>query len=89
MEASKSFYKKGIPILIEPKLLNKRGLGQVDLALKQGHQIIVAECKNHFLPLGQNQNYRLKSSLRLICQIFGLPGKILVLRPFAKSNGTA
>ena len=84
--SSISIHSKGIPLLIEPNVLRKRGLGQIDLSIINKDKIILYECKSHVFNVQQNQLKRLRSSLKFLCTIFHREGLIKVIRPFAKTR---
>ena len=86
LEASKDFHSVGIPLLVSPKILRSRNLGQIDLArlLKknEGWIINIAEVKSSDLgqmQMQKSQKYRLISSQNFLSSIFGIPSAFMNL----------
>lgn len=69
-EISKDFHQRGIPILISPMLLRKKGLGQIDLAHLVNNKVIVYEIKSS--RIGKQSLYRGKQITRLRRSTFWL-----------------
>jgi len=77
---SLDFHQKSIPLLIEPKVLRKRGAGQVDLArfvLGQNQKFIeLLEVKSG-ANVSDKQRLRLRASADFIGEVFKVPVKLL------------
>ncbi|MCB9093743.1 MAG: hypothetical protein H6621_01635 [Halobacteriovoraceae bacterium] len=71
-QCSVTIHSLGIPVLISPVVLRKRGAGQIDLAIYQSEnqKIIVYEVKHEDAwGLSRGQYKRLKKSVDWIAQI--------------------
>lgn len=88
------FHKDGIPLLVSPLFLRRRGLGQIDAAkiikTASGRQeAIVAECKFRQKEITLNQKKRLRRSCQVLQIIFEIPVELIFVRGFAKSFESA
>jgi hypothetical protein len=73
------FHKKSVPLLIDPYVLRKRGVGQVDLAriiFGQNYKYIeLLEVKSG-AEVSIKQNKRLRGSADLVGEVFQLPVRL-------------
>ena len=102
LKASKSFYKKEgtlfekyisfilhkdtIPVLIDPDLLRKRDLGQIDCCYIKNKKIYVIECKTGKGLLSGQQKIRLVKTSDFISLIFDRYSVLLKFRAVAKTG---
>ena len=86
LKHSVEFHQNSIPILVSPKLLRSRQLGQIDLARMlrdhDGHKIEVAEVKSS--KTGEeaslrSQRQRLMASTSYLASLFGVRIKLTTL----------
>ena len=85
-EISIEFHQNGIPLLISPKLLRERNLGQIDLAriVKENNQwkIEVGEVKSSSVGeemMLRGQRMRLHSAQNFLSGLFGFPSILIRL----------
>lgn len=88
-EVSRSLHKEGVPLLISPLLLRRRGCGQIDVSIIKKDHIIVAECKYGRSEISYKQRLRLWAAGRLLLVIFDKPVQLLKIKTFAKSFDSA
>lgn len=61
------FHGQGIPLLVSPRLLRKKNLGQIDLAIIKNKKIIVIELKKNKTSLNHSHFSRQKIRLKASC----------------------
>jgi hypothetical protein len=79
----------GVPILISPLLLRRRGLGQIDLCYISKDIIVAAECKRGEGWVSPNQKKRLMDSIKFMSFLFNKRIRLELLYGFAKSFESA
>lgn len=78
-------HKERVPVLVSPKLLRSKMLGQVDCAwLEPQQSLIVAECKSGRGYLMDPQRRRLEKSCFFLSQLFNKKTVLVRIRPVAK-----
>lgn len=88
LEISKEFHSEGIPLLVSPKLLRARFMGQLDVVRlkknRSGEWIIEAgEVKSSDTgaeALLRGQRHRLLSAINFLSGIFGYSAKLILLK---------
>ena len=79
--ASLVWHKRGIPLLVSPKLLRALGCGQIDIGVivsdNVGKKICLVECKSEE-GISEVQYRRLKKSAWFLSALFNLPVSIEV-----------
>ena len=78
-KASTKLHNKGLPILVEPKVLRDLGAGQVDLCIMEtlrGHQLISIYEVKCFPEINYKQRKRLLDSAHVLSEIFNLSCRI-------------
>ncbi len=78
-KASINLHNKGLPILVEPKVLRDLGAGQVDLCILEslrGHQLISIYEVKSFPEINFKQRKRLLDSAHVLSKIFNLSCRI-------------
>jgi hypothetical protein len=84
-ERSREFHADGLPLLVSPKLLRSRELGQLDLARmkkKESWILEVAEVKTSSVgdeALERGQRKRIVNAAKFLSGIFGCPVKFIRL----------
>jgi hypothetical protein len=73
-------------ILIDPDLLRKRGLGQVDCCYLKNGRIYNIECKTGMGLISRGQIRRLTKTSLFLSMIFDKPSSIVKFRAFAKTD---
>lgn len=86
---SKVFHGEGVPFLISPMLLRRRGLGQIDVCYWRKNKIIAAECKLGEGFITSQQKDRLKHSIHFLGNIFNCSVELKLVYGFAKSFESA
>lgn len=83
---SRTFHNEGTPLLVSPKLLRSRDLGQIDLARvrkERGEWILeVGEVKSSEIGIEmmiRGQRARLFAAQKFLSGIFGFPSKLIRL----------
>lgn len=100
--ASKNFYKRGskfelevsrflvdegvTPVLVWPKILRERGLGQVDLMWIKNNHLYVCECKTGSGRINSTQMKRLVKSSCFMKSLFKKKTVLVRIMPFAKKG---
>lgn len=92
-DLSKEFHAEGIPLLVSPKLLRARDMGQLDLAKlfkRRGEWVIeIAEVKSSTVgteSLIKGQRARILSAANFLSGIFGFPSTVKNLIPEESSG---
>ena len=75
-QASRHWHKRGIPLLVSPKLLRSRRCGQIDVGViaagKEGKKICLVECKSSGL-VSKVQYGRLRRSACFLSSLLNFP----------------
>ena len=74
---SRRWHRKGLPLLVSPKLLRARGCGQVDVAVIDRGTIYVVECKSGG-EVARVQYQRLKRSAHFLSTVLRRPSQIRI-----------
>jgi hypothetical protein len=84
LNASETFHRLGVPLLVSSQILRNRNLGQIDLArlLKKNDlwKIEIGEVKSSIMgeyQMQKSQKFRLYSSQNFLSSIFGLPSVLI------------
>ncbi len=78
--------KETRPILVDPDLLRKRGLGQVDCCYLKKGNIYIIECKTGGGLISGQQKRRLSKTAIFLSLVFDKPNLILKFRAVAKTG---
>ena len=86
-ECSIYVHRTGVPLLICPHLLRKKGLGQIDIARYYRGEVQIFEAKQS-LRISTKQKMRLKRAGLFISMVFktNVVTRLLIKRPYSCQN---
>ena len=79
-EISKKYHTQHNAVLVSPKLLRSKGLGQIDVSYMENNKIIILEVKSSRIGkqvcYSSKQITRLRYSTLFLCQVFKLKSEL-------------